>query len=83
MKELGKEIQKLRLKKGYTQTSFSKAVGVSQSYLSKIERGILGPSCDLICSLFLKYPTLTSNMVKGRGQRIKDEKTRQTARRKR
>ena len=39
-KQIGKNIQKMRMKKGYTQETFSELMGVSWSYVAKIESGI-------------------------------------------
>ena len=41
LKQIGKNIQKIRMEKGYTQETFSELMGVSWSYVAKIESGIL------------------------------------------
>ncbi len=43
-KIIGKNIQKVRKEKGYTQETFAEAMNVSWSYVSKIESGILNLS---------------------------------------
>ena len=46
MKKIGSRIKKLRKKKGYTQQTFSEAIGLSNNYLSQIERGGSTPRMD-------------------------------------
>lgn len=48
LKQIGKNIQKIRLEKGYTQETFSELMGVSWSYVAKIESGILNLSLGKI-----------------------------------
>lgn len=45
-KKIGKRIQKLRKEKGYTQITFAEAVGLSNNYLSCVERGVNTPRMD-------------------------------------
>ena len=47
-KIVGKNIQKQRLIQGYTQETFAELMGVSWSYVSKIEAGILNLSLGKI-----------------------------------
>lgn len=42
-----KKLQELRIARGYTQVSFSKAVGISRSHYSQIETGEKTPSLKL------------------------------------
>lgn len=48
LKEIGKNIQNQRRNKGYTQETFAELMGVSWSYVSKIECGILNLSLGKI-----------------------------------
>ncbi len=48
IKQIGKNIQKNRIKQGYTQETFSELMGVSWSYVAKIESGILNLSVGKI-----------------------------------
>lgn len=48
LKQIGKNIQRVRMKKGYTQETFSELMGVSWSYVAKIESGILNLSIGKI-----------------------------------
>ena len=48
LKQIGKNIQKIRIEKGYTQETFSELMGVSWSYVAKIESGILNLSIGKI-----------------------------------
>ncbi len=48
LKQIGKNIQNARIEKGYTQETFSELMGVSWSYVAKIESGILNLSIGKI-----------------------------------
>ncbi len=50
-KIIGKNIQKQRLIQGYTQETFAELMGVSWSYVSKIEAGILNLSLGKILEI--------------------------------
>ena len=50
-KIIGKNIQNQRLIQGYTQETFAELMGVSWSYVSKIEAGILNPSLGKILEI--------------------------------
>ncbi len=50
-KIIGKNIQKQRLIQGYTQETFAELMGVSWSYVSKIESGILNLSLGKILEI--------------------------------
>lgn len=43
-KELGKRIKQMRIKKKLTQAALAELVGITKSYISKIENGIATPS---------------------------------------
>ncbi len=51
LKQIGKNIQKIRMERGYTQETFSELMGVSWSYVAKIESGILNLSLGKITEL--------------------------------
>ena len=48
LKKIGKNIQRVRKQKGYTQESFAEKTNLSWSYISKVESGILNLSCSKI-----------------------------------
>ena len=50
-KIVGKNIQKQRLIQGYTQETFAELMGVSWSYVSKVEAGILNLSLGKILEI--------------------------------
>ena len=50
-KIVGKNIQKQRLIQGYTQETFAELMGVSWSYVSKIEAGFLNLSLGKILEI--------------------------------
>lgn len=51
LKQIGKNIQNARMQKGYTQETFSELMGVSWSYVAKIESGILNLSVGKILEI--------------------------------
>ena len=51
LKQIGKNIQKARMQKGLTQETFSELMGVSWSYVAKIESGILNLSVGKITEI--------------------------------
>ena len=50
-KIIGKNIQKARLNKGLTQETFAELMGVSWSYVSKIESGVINLSLGKILEI--------------------------------
>ena len=62
LKQIGKNIQKVRIEKGYTQETFSELMGVSWSYIAKIESGILNLSIGKIFELS-KYLDVDINQL--------------------
>lgn len=62
LKQIGKNIQKVRIEKGYTQETFSEFMGVSWSYIAKIESGILNLSIGKIFELS-KYLDVDINQL--------------------
>ena len=50
-KLIGKRIQIIRRKKGYTQQEFAEKIGLSTNYLSDIERGKSSPRLDKLVSI--------------------------------
>lgn len=66
LKQIGKNIQKARQQQGYTQETFSELMGVSWSYVAKIESGILNLSIGKIND-FANYLNVDiSNLLKTR-----------------
>ena len=51
LKQIGKNIQNARMQKGYTQETFSELMGVSWSYVAKIESGIFNLSVGKILEI--------------------------------
>lgn len=47
-KKLGENIKKIRGKAGKTQEELAKQAGVHFSYLSRIERGVVNPSIEVL-----------------------------------
>jgi transcriptional regulator with XRE-family HTH domain len=46
--QLGKNVKKVREKAGITQEKLADKAGVHVSYISRIERGIVNPSYDVL-----------------------------------
>ena len=46
--DIGKAIKELRIKDAATQIEFAKSIGITQSYLSLIEKGHKKPSLEVI-----------------------------------
>ena len=56
MTRLGNELRLRREQAGLSQTELAKATGVSQNYLSSLERGqIDSPAMELLCKIGLKF----------------------------
>ena len=70
IKQIGKNIQNARIQKGYTQETFSELMGVSWSYVAKIESGILNLSIGKILEI-ANYLNLDINEL----LEIKNDKT--------
>ena len=64
LKQIGKNIQRARIKKGYTQETFSEKMGVSWSYVAKIESGILNLSIGKIYELSKFLETNINDLLK-------------------
>jgi len=62
LKQIGKNIQKARIEKGLTQETFSERMGVSWSYVAKIESGILNLSIGKILE-FANYLNVDINKL--------------------
>ena len=62
LKQIGKNIQKARIEKGLTQETFSELMGVSWSYVAKIESGILNLSIGKILE-FANYLNVDINKL--------------------
>jgi len=52
---LGKAIKKVREKRGMSQASFAKRLGVTQGYISKVEAGKTMPNFKFIHKVRSKY----------------------------
>lgn len=64
LKIIGKNIQNQRKKKGYTQETFAELMGVSWSYVSKIECGILNLSLGKIYDFANYLKVDIKNLIK-------------------
>lgn len=47
-KQLGENIKKARKKSGKTQEEIAKEAGIHVTYLSRIERGVVNPSMEVL-----------------------------------
>lgn len=64
LKKIGKNIQRIRKEKGYTQESFAEKANLSWSYISKIESGILNLSCAKLYDFAEYLETDISELLK-------------------
>lgn len=55
--DLGQSIRKVRKGKGFTQVEFSTLIGITQSYLSLIEKGEKTPSMEVIRKMAIALKT--------------------------
>lgn len=63
LKKVSKNIQKIRKERGYTQETFAEKMGVSWSYVSKLESGILNLSLGKIVELANYLETDVKNLL--------------------
>lgn len=52
-KALGANVKRLRKEQGYSQESFADESGLSQAYLSRVERGVANPQLDRLQKIAL------------------------------
>ena len=45
---LGMEIKRARRQSGYSQAALARGIGTSQAHISKLERGLLNPTVELL-----------------------------------
>ena len=63
--ETGKRIKKLREKNELTQIEFAEKLNIDRSFVSKIEKGIKGPSVDLLVEISVKFGVSTDYLLMG------------------
>ena len=63
--EFGKRIRKLRFENGLTQQEMSEMLGITRSYLARIEAGINGTSIDLMVDLSVRFHVSLDYLVLG------------------
>lgn len=61
--KLGKNIKKARKKTGLTQDELSEKVGVHVSYISRIERGVVNASIEVIESIAKALKVKSSDIL--------------------
>lgn len=61
-RKLGKNIHKERKEKGLTQAQLALKIGISVNHLSKIERGVVNPTVDLV-ELIIKALSIHSSTI--------------------
>ena len=64
IKQIGKNIQRVRKDKGYTQETLSELMNVSWSYVAKIEAGILNLSIGKITEIANYLDTDINNILR-------------------
>ncbi len=65
-KRLGAKVRSLRLERGLSQEAFAYECGVSQQYISGLERGMRNPTlmmlCDIAAALSVNVADLLGNV---------------------
>jgi XRE family transcriptional regulator, regulator of sulfur utilization len=61
--KLGKNIKKARKKAGITQNELAEKVGVHASYISRIERGVVNPSYEVVESIAKALKVKSSDIL--------------------
>jgi transcriptional regulator with XRE-family HTH domain len=64
-KNLGERVQKLRLKRGWTQEALAKHCGLHRNYIGHIERGEFGAGIINVCQLAEAFGMTVSQFLKG------------------
>lgn len=67
-------IKKLRENHGYTQTYTGRYLGLTQAGYSKIEKGIVRLTDEVICELSELYGVSTDYILLGKGDKTNEEK---------
>lgn len=63
LKKLGKNIKKARENVGLTQEQVAEKAGVHVSYYSRIERGVVNPSYEVLESIFKVLKVKSSDIL--------------------
>lgn len=61
----GERLKALRLKKGVAEVEIAKELGVTQSYISKLENGIKSPANGMLIALAKYYGVTTDYLLMG------------------
>lgn len=61
--KLGKNIKRARKKVGLTQDQVAESVGVHVSYISRIERGVVNPSYEVVESIAKALKVKSSDIL--------------------
>ncbi len=67
IKSIGDRIKTVRIKNSLTQQAFAKSLGIAQSYLSELEKGIKTPSDTILIALSYRYEINIDWLYKGKG----------------
>jgi len=62
-KQLGENIKKVREKSGKTQEELAEKAGIHVSYLSRIERGVVNPSVEVLENIAKVLKVKSSNIL--------------------
>jgi transcriptional regulator with XRE-family HTH domain len=65
VRKLGKRLKELREAEGWTQQHLAALLGVEQSYISGIERGVYSPSFPRLCRLAGLFELTISQLCEG------------------
>jgi transcriptional regulator with XRE-family HTH domain len=59
---VGRNVRRFRLAKGLTQEDLTEASGVSQQYISELERGARNPTIDTLAKIALALGVTTTDL---------------------
>ncbi|MCP4137513.1 MAG: helix-turn-helix domain-containing protein [bacterium] len=69
MANIKENFKELRKELGKKQQEMADELGVSKEYISKVERGVLTPSFNLICKYNTAYNVSADYLITGQGQK--------------
>lgn len=68
--EVGKRIQQVRMRQGYTQEEFAEKLNIERSFVSKLERGEKSPSVDILVLISSTFDITTDYLLLGKSDAL-------------
>ena len=63
---VGRNVQRLRTEKGWSQEEFADEVGIHRTYVSGVERGVRNPSITMVAKLAAALGVHPADLLKGK-----------------